>query len=125
VREQLTAAKIRDELRALGRYMIDNQLVWGSSGNISARVGEDSFLISASGAWLGDLAPEDLVECSISGNRALAKRSLPRNFPCIGHLRAAAGDQCGYPFVSFLQHADCLHQGIGVQQLVCGVHVLP
>ncbi len=81
MREQLTAAKIRDELRALGRYMIDNQLVWGSSGNISARVGEDSFLISASGAWLGDLAPEDLVECSISGNRALGETKPSKEFP--------------------------------------------
>ena len=80
VREQLVTAKIRDELRALGRYMIDNQLVWGSSGNISARIGEDRFLISASGAWLGDLGPEDLVERRISGTRAVENGNHPRNF---------------------------------------------
>lgn len=72
---------IRDELRALGRYMMDNQLVWGSSGNISARIGQDSFLLSASGAWLADLAPEDLVECSISANRATGDRKPSKEFP--------------------------------------------
>lgn len=71
----------RDELRALGRYMIDNQLVWGSSGNISARIGQDSFLISASGSWLGDLAPEDLVECSISGNQPMVGKKPSKEFP--------------------------------------------
>ncbi len=81
VREQLAIAKIKDELRALGRYMIDNQLVWGSSGNISARIGEDTFLISASGAWLGDLAPDDLVECRISECRALGERKPSKEFP--------------------------------------------
>jgi len=80
VSEQLAAAKIRDELRALGRYMIDNQLVWGSSGNISARIGEDRFLISASGAWLGDLSRDDLVECSISDSRALGERKPSKEF---------------------------------------------
>ena len=73
--------KTKDDLRALGRYMIDNQLVWGSSGNISARIGEDRFIISASGAWLGDLTPEDLVECSISGNRAVGERKPSKEFP--------------------------------------------
>ena len=100
-REQLMSAKIKDELRALGRYMIDNQLVWGSSGNISARIGEDRFLISASGAWLGDLSRDDLVECSISDSRALGERKPSKEFPYIGNLRHAAGDQCRYSFISF------------------------
>jgi ribulose-5-phosphate 4-epimerase/fuculose-1-phosphate aldolase len=60
---------------------MDNQLVWGSSGNISARIGQDGFLISASGAWLADLAPEDLVECSISANRATGDRKPSKEFP--------------------------------------------
>jgi ribulose-5-phosphate 4-epimerase/fuculose-1-phosphate aldolase len=81
VREQLLTDKIRDELRALGRYMIDNQLVWGSSGNISARVGEDSFLITASGAWLADLGPEDLVACRISGSQVMGERKPSKEFP--------------------------------------------
>lgn len=40
-------------------------LVWGRSGNVSARVGEDAFLISASGSELGALNDDDLVLCRL------------------------------------------------------------
>lgn len=41
--------------------MIAQNLTWGNAGNISARLDEGTFLISASGTQLGNLAEADLV----------------------------------------------------------------
>ena len=57
-------------LQAAGRYMLENDLAWGNAGNISARLGIDRYLITASGTRLGDLAEEDFVECSFDGSFA-------------------------------------------------------
>lgn len=53
----------RQELCELGHYLGARGLAWGTSGNISLRVDEQSFLISASGAWLGNLTPEQTTLC--------------------------------------------------------------
>src|SRR5687768_12467946 len=57
----------REQLRAAGRYMLDNDLAWGNAGNISARLGTDRYLITASGTHLGELDAGDFVECSFEG----------------------------------------------------------
>ncbi len=57
--------KVREELKGYGRLAFERQLVWGRSGNISARVGKDAFLISASGSELGTLNDDDLVLCRL------------------------------------------------------------
>jgi 3-dehydro-4-phosphotetronate decarboxylase len=68
-------ASLRDELRAAGAYMLDNQLAWGNAGNISARAGGDRCLITASGTELGRLKPDDLVECAFAAvSQAHARR---------------------------------------------------
>jgi 3-dehydro-4-phosphotetronate decarboxylase len=54
-------------LQAAGRYMLDNELAWGNAGNISARLGSERYVITASGTSLGDLNEGDFVECSFSG----------------------------------------------------------
>jgi 3-dehydro-4-phosphotetronate decarboxylase len=69
----------RVQLQAAGRSMLGNDLAWGNAGNISARLGPDSYIITASGTRLGDLADEDFVECSfdgpVSGNRKPSKET--------------------------------------------------
>jgi 3-dehydro-4-phosphotetronate decarboxylase len=55
-------------LQSAGRYMLDNDLAWGNAGNVSARLGTDRYLISASGTRLGELAVDDFVECSFDGS---------------------------------------------------------
>lgn len=55
-------------LQAAGRYMLDNDLAWGNAGNISARIGTDHYLITASGTRLGELKDDDFVECSLDGS---------------------------------------------------------
>lgn len=60
--------EVREQLRAAGRYMLANDLAWGNAGNISARIGADRYLITASGTRLGDLQDDDFVECSFNGS---------------------------------------------------------
>ena len=57
----------RGGLQAAGRYMLDNDLAWGNAGNLSARLGADRYLITASGTRLGELKDDDFVECSFNG----------------------------------------------------------
>jgi L-fuculose-phosphate aldolase len=57
---------VRRELQETGRYMMRYGLAWGNAGNISARTGTDRCVITASGTFLGELAAEDLVECSFA-----------------------------------------------------------
>lgn len=57
-----------EDLRACGRALAGKGLVWGRSGNISAKVESNVFLVSASGADLGALREEDLVPCRIDSD---------------------------------------------------------
>ncbi|MFC4811152.1 class II aldolase/adducin family protein [Paenibacillus sp. GCM10023250] len=65
-RREETAA----ELRAAGKYMMDNGLAWGNAGNISARLGDGSFLITATGTFLGELGQDDFAVCSLTSGGA-------------------------------------------------------
>ena len=47
--------------------MIEQDLTWGNAGNISARVDQDSFVVSANSTRLGKLALDDLVRCPVRG----------------------------------------------------------
>ena len=71
--------ELRKELQAAGRAMLENNLAWGNAGNISARLGPDRYLITASGTHLGEIADEDFVECSFgsppSGSRRPSKET--------------------------------------------------
>jgi 3-dehydro-4-phosphotetronate decarboxylase len=95
----------RRGLQSAGRYMLDNDLAWGNAGNISARLGPDSYLITASGTRLGELKDDDFVECSFdvpsSGSRKPSKetpmhRAIYEKRPEIGAVLHAS------PFYSTL-----------------------
>jgi len=60
----------RRGLQIAGRYLLENELAWGNAGNISARLGSDRYLITASGTRLGELAEGDFVECWFDGARS-------------------------------------------------------
>jgi ribulose-5-phosphate 4-epimerase/fuculose-1-phosphate aldolase len=53
------------ELAAAGRVVSSRGLTWGPSGNLSLRLDDASFLLSAHGARLGELGPESTVVCSL------------------------------------------------------------
>lgn len=67
----------RRQLQDVGRYMMHYELAWGNAGNISARTGEESCMISASGTFLGELNDEDVVECHFSGEKVAAGSMKP------------------------------------------------
>jgi len=57
-------------LVSAGRRVIERNLTWGTSGNISARLSDSAFLISASGVALDALGQDGLVRCDQDGDGA-------------------------------------------------------
>ena len=58
------------QLIALGRKAVAGRLVIGSGGNLSARLpGADHFVVTASGAWLDELAPAHFSVVGLDGTR--------------------------------------------------------
>ena len=57
----------RQQLKAVGRSMLANELAWGNAGNISARLSSERYLITASGTHLGELEDSDFAECTFDG----------------------------------------------------------
>ena len=68
---------IRSDLQDTGKYMMNYDLAWGNAGNISARTDNDSYLITASGTFLGELQPDDLVECDLLGGTLRTDEKKP------------------------------------------------
>ena len=54
------------ELIEVGRDAVGRGLVLASAGNLSVRVSEDTFVVSASGTWLDRLTPGDFAELTIA-----------------------------------------------------------
>lgn len=53
------------ELQATGKFMMHADLSWGNAGNISARIDEETYLITGSGTFLGELGEHDFAKCKI------------------------------------------------------------
>ncbi|MEO3824664.1 L-ribulose-5-phosphate 4-epimerase [Actinomadura sp. B10D3] len=60
-------AVLRTELAALHRMLVESGLVVWTAGNVSARAGEDAFLIKPSGVPYEDLTPDAMVLCDLDG----------------------------------------------------------
>jgi 3-dehydro-4-phosphotetronate decarboxylase len=73
------------ELARAGRLVSSQRLTWGSSGNLSLRLDDERFLITAHGARLGELEPEATVVCALEtdewdgARRPSAEAGLHRN----------------------------------------------
>jgi len=59
---------MKDELIIFGKALADRGLVWGHSGNISARADADTFLATAGGADLSFLLDDDIIACQIESD---------------------------------------------------------
>ncbi|MEK3889952.1 class II aldolase/adducin family protein [Bacillus sp. FSL K6-3431] len=77
----INRAEARDQLQAVGHYMMENQLAWGNAGNISARVAADQYLITASGTYLGELGEGDFTHCNFNGNISFVDRKPSKEMP--------------------------------------------
>ncbi len=61
--------RAREELVEIGRRLHARDLVGAAEGNLSVRLGEDRFLVTASGVSKGHLSPDDLVVVDGRGER--------------------------------------------------------
>ena len=68
--------QLRRELADIAHRVYDRGLVAGTDGNISARAGGDTFLISPSGSCLGMLEPNEFVRIDMAG-RAIGGQGRP------------------------------------------------
>lgn len=71
----------KQQLINTGRYLMSNQLAWGTSGNISARIGSNQMIITASGTYMANLGEEDFVECQIDTGEIEGKRKASKETP--------------------------------------------
>jgi L-fuculose-phosphate aldolase len=96
--------QIRADLQTAGRLMIERGLTWGNAGNISARSGPDTFLITASGARLGELSPNDFVDCPVASDSSIRTERKPsKELP----MHRAIYEQ--RPEINIVLHAEPLH----------------
>ncbi|MCG8429793.1 MAG: class II aldolase/adducin family protein [Candidatus Omnitrophica bacterium] len=83
---------LKREIIKVGRRLYEAGIAVARSGNISARLDDKALLITASGTYLGDLAPGDIVRVGLDDEStpeaAQASSELPmhrliyRHFPC-------------------------------------------
>ncbi|MFA6028332.1 MAG: class II aldolase/adducin family protein [Elusimicrobiota bacterium] len=71
----MTEAELRRELVKFGRLLFERDYTPGPSGNLSARLGPDLFLITPTGRSKGLLAPEDLVVIDGKGRKVRGRLS--------------------------------------------------
>src|SRR5699024_11496660 len=55
------------DLKRTGEFMGHNKLVWGTAGNISAKLDDNQFYVSASGTYLSGITEEEFSLCDESG----------------------------------------------------------
>ncbi|WP_099223034.1 class II aldolase/adducin family protein [Listeria costaricensis] len=58
-----------EQMRQLGAYLAEKQLLFGQAGNLSQRIGQCEYVITASGTSIGHLAPADFAHCQIGGKQ--------------------------------------------------------
>ena len=69
------------ELIHTGHYLLNNQLAWGTSGNISKRVEDGKMVITASGTFMGDLKEDDFVLFDLETQSNLSERKASKETP--------------------------------------------
>ncbi len=59
--------RLIEELIAVGRDAVERGMVLASGGNLSARLNDDRFVVTASGTWLDRLTPGDFCVLDLEG----------------------------------------------------------
>lgn len=83
-----STAGLRAEIVRVGQMMHARELVDGSAGNISARLGPDRLLTTPSGLAKGSLAPEQLIIVDMQGQLVEAGPGLTPTSELLMHLEA-------------------------------------
>ncbi|SDF61103.1 class II aldolase/adducin family protein [Sporomusa acidovorans] len=69
------------QLIDVGKYLLTNQLAWGTSGNVSARTDKDTMIITASGTHMGNLSESDFAHCKISTGEVAGEKKASKETP--------------------------------------------
>jgi ribulose-5-phosphate 4-epimerase/fuculose-1-phosphate aldolase len=72
---------VQRELIDAGRYLLNNQLAFGTSGNISKRVDGGKMVITASGTFMGDLKEDDFVLFNLETQKNLSEKKASKETP--------------------------------------------
>jgi L-fuculose-phosphate aldolase len=75
-KHKTTSEKLKKILCKYSKLADTLGLVWGTSGNMSLRIDENSFMITSSGATLRELHAEDIVICNINDDYVENKPSM-------------------------------------------------
>ncbi len=76
-----TDGRLKKEIIDIGKKLHALHLVAGSSGNISASLGEGQILITATGAALGSLRNGDIIKVDLGNQEDLKNKRLTSEFP--------------------------------------------
>jgi len=72
---------LKEQIIKVGQRLSEKGLAIAKSGNISARLDQDSILITATGTILGELKDEDIVKVSLSANKCVSDRKPSSELP--------------------------------------------
>lgn len=61
------SSALREELCKAARYFHDRGWMWGTGGNLSARIDADRYWVTASGKSKGNLTPLDFIDMNLDG----------------------------------------------------------
>jgi 3-dehydro-4-phosphotetronate decarboxylase len=75
----MSDAPIRDRIAKFGRSIFERGLTFGSTGNISVKV-DDGFLMTPTGASLGDLDPAKLSKIAFDGTHKSGDKPTKESF---------------------------------------------
>ncbi|MBD1381982.1 class II aldolase/adducin family protein [Metabacillus arenae] len=73
--------ELAQKLSETGKYLLVNQLAWGTSGNMSARIDEKQMLITSSGTNMGNLSTDDFTVCTIDSGDWSGLRKPSKEVP--------------------------------------------
>lgn len=90
--DDVRVMQLRGELIEVGKRLDGRLLVAGTEGNVSARLDEDTLLITRSGTMLGRLQHSDLLRVRISNGQALDRFGRPTS-ELGAHLEAYRADR--------------------------------
>ncbi|MEZ5823677.1 MAG: aldolase [Geminicoccaceae bacterium] len=82
----MSETKKRDEIARIGRSIFERGLTMGSSGNISVRV-EDGWLMTPTGATLGNLDPARIAKLDDEGRHVGGDKPTKETFLHLGMYR--------------------------------------
>lgn len=73
--------EIKNELINAGKYLKDNKLAWGTSGNLSARLDDEFMQITASGTVMENLTEHDFVTVNLHSRKYIGNKRASKETP--------------------------------------------